>query len=187
MQSSVSAHSPTEHSWYIGPNLFDCGPDFQTKISWAMNGLKLTENVLHFPDVLITTAPEGWGKVMFSVCPYLWVGGVPWPGPDRGGTPARSGLRGYLSHGGYPPRVPPGQVRMGGTSDRGCPPGVPPARSRRLPSASLGWANPAHCQGSHWLMMGFGEATKIWGGATEPQKCSIGHLGLHGRKCHYHR
>ena len=77
---------------------------------WVCSWLYWTE-VSYF---LLPTASEGWGKVMFSVCPHLWGGGgggtparsiqgVPQPRPGWGGyPPARSGWGGY-------PGTPPWQ------------------------------------------------------------------------------
>ena len=52
---------------------------------------------------LLPPASEGWGKVIFSVCPRLQ--GVPHPA-DEGGTPSQVWPRGYpipgLDRGGYP-------------------------------------------------------------------------------------
>ena len=66
----------------------------------------------------LPTSSEGWGKVMFSVCPYLAGGGVPRPGQARGvSQPGPDG--GYPSQGvhkvgytspavmGYPPQPGP--------------------------------------------------------------------------------
>ena len=67
----------------------------------------------------LPTASEGWGKVMFSVCPHLgWVSRVPPPPPIRSGWgyPPSDLERGNLGYppsdldGGYPgyPHVRPG-------------------------------------------------------------------------------
>ena len=62
------------------------------------------------------------GNVFSLSTPVGWGGGYPSQVQTGRGTSARSDGGGYQP----PPRVPPSQVRMGGTPVRGCLPGVPP-------------------------------------------------------------
>ena len=96
----------------------------------------------------LPTASEGWGKVIFSVCPHLGgcLPGIP-PGQVRmGGTPVGGHLpgvppwpgqdSGVPQPGTHLPRVPPGPVRTGDTPARGT-----PARDTPLPRSGWGYPN----------------------------------------------
>ena len=82
---------------------------------------------------LLPIAYVVWGKVMFwhvsvhpdihsSVCLSMKGGGVPKPGPARGGGPQPGQAR-AVPHLGYTPH----QTWPGGTMLRGCPPWIPPS------------------------------------------------------------
>ena len=75
---------------------------FCTLLSMFYSTTQLQTRLQNFTEVSVTTsslvallppASEGWGKVIFSVCPHLQ-GGYPVPGLD-GGTPSQVWTGGY--------------------------------------------------------------------------------------------
>ena len=99
---------------------------------------------------------EGWGKVIFSVCPHLpwggggttsqvWVGGYPISGLGRGGPGGGGGTPSQVQVGGYPIPGPgrggtPSQVQVGGYPIPGPGRGVPVVPPPGIASTCYGYA-----------------------------------------------
>ena len=105
------------------------------------------------PNLLLPPASEGWGKVIFSVCPHLRGRGGGVPCSAEGGVPHSQVSTG----GGYSISVPHSQVCMGGTPSRVWIGGYPPSRSG--PRSRWGYPHPRSGQGYPILRSAQGEVT----------------------------